>query len=60
MENDNLTELLLKWKDTEGVEESELSAVSLYNQLVAESRVEGPVSESYSETATELIQMIQG
>ena len=60
MENDNLTALLLKWKDTEGVEESELSAVSLYNQLVAESRVEGPVSESYSETATELIQMIQG
>ena len=60
MENDNLTELLSKWKDTEGVEESELSAVSLYNQLVAESRVEGPVSESYSETATELIQMIQG
>ena len=60
MENDNLTELLLKWKDTEGVEESELSAVSLYNQLVAESRVEGPVSESYSETATELIQMMQG
>ena len=60
MENDNLTELLSKWKDTEGVEESELSAVSLYNQLVAESRVEGPVSESYSETATELIQMVQG
>ena len=60
MENDNLTELVSKWKETEGVEDSELSAISLYNQLVAESRVEGPVSESYSQTATELIQMIQG
>ena len=60
MENDNLTELVSKWKETEGVEDSDLSAISLYNQLVAESRVEGPVSESYSQTATELIQMIQG
>ena len=60
MENDNLTELVSKWKETEGVEDSELSAISLYNQLVAKSRVEGPVSESYSQTATELIQMIQG
>lgn len=60
MENDNLTEFLSKWKETEGVKDSELSSISLYNQLISESRVEGPVLESYSETATEVIQMIQG
>ena len=60
MENDNLTEFLSKWKETERVEDSELSAISLYNQIISESRVEGPVLESYSETATEVIQMIQG
>ena len=60
MENDNLTQLLSKWKDKEGIESNELSAISLYKQFVAESSVEGPVLESYSESATGLIQMIQG
>ena len=60
MENDNLTQLLSKWKDTNGAKPAELSAVSLYKEFIVESSVEGSEMEAYSETATELIQMVQG
>ena len=60
MENDNLTQLLSKWKDTDGAKLTDLAAVSLYKEFIVESSVEGSEMEAYSETATELIQMVQG
>ena len=60
MENDNLTQLLSKWKDNDGAKPTDLSAVSLYKEFITESSVEGSEMEVYSETATELIQMVQG
>ena len=60
LENDNLTEVLSKWKDGEGIKSEDLSAISLYKEFIAESSVDGPVLETYSETASELIQMVQG
>ena len=60
MENDNLTEVLSKWKDEDGIKSGDLSALSLYKEFIAESSVDGPGVETYSETATELIQMVQG
>ena len=60
MENDNLTQILSKWKDTNGAKPADLSAVSLYKEFIAESSVEGSEMEEYSKTATELIQMVQG
>ena len=60
MENDNLTQLLSKWKETNGAKPTDLAAVSLYKEFIVESSVEGSEMEAYSETATELIQMVQG
>ena len=60
MENDNLTQLLSKWKDMDDAKPADLSAISLYREFIAESSVEGSEMEAYSETATEFIQMVQG
>jgi hypothetical protein len=61
METENLTESLSNWTEG-GVKSADLSAISLYKDFIAASSVDGPttVVASYRDTATELIQKIQG